>query len=53
MGLSISRKIARIHGGDLELISNDPGKICFLFTIPALEAPRGAASKRVAFGVSS
>jgi signal transduction histidine kinase len=53
MGLSISRKIARIHGGDLELISNDAGKICFLFTIPALEAPQGAASKRVAFGVSS
>jgi signal transduction histidine kinase len=53
MGLSISRKIARIHGGDLELISNDPGKICFLLTIPALEAPRSAVSKRVALGVSS
>ena len=53
MGLSISRKIARIHGGDLELISNDPGKVCFLFTIPALEAPRSAVSKRVALGVSS
>jgi hypothetical protein len=35
------------------LISNDPGKICFLFTIPALEAPRSAVSKRVALGVSS
>jgi len=52
MGLSISRKIARIHGGDLELISNDPRKICFLFTMPALEVPRGAASKREAVQAS-
>ena len=52
MGLSISRKIARIHGGDLELVSNDPGKICFLLTIPALESPQSPVSKRVAVEVS-
>lgn len=39
MGLSIARKIARIHGGDLELVSNEPGSICFLLTIPEIEAP--------------
>lgn len=53
MGLSIARKIARIHGGDLELISNEPHNICFLLTIPEIEAPGNHLPRGVALQSSS
>jgi signal transduction histidine kinase len=38
LGLSIARKIARVHGGDLELMSNVPQRICFSLTLPIPES---------------
>ena len=34
LGLAIARNIARAHGGDVTLCSNQPGKICFLISLP-------------------
>lgn len=53
MGLSIARKIARIHGGDLELVSNEPRNVRFLLTIPEIEAPRDYVQRGVAVHTSS
>lgn len=33
LGLAISRNIARSHGGDLQLTSNESGRICFTMTL--------------------
>ena len=46
LGLAITRNIARSHGGDLQLTSNETGKICFTLTIgiskaEAVEEVRG------------
>lgn len=44
LGLAITRNIARSHGGDLQLTSNETGKICFTLTlgITKAEAVEGA-----------
>lgn len=34
LGLSISRKIAELHGGSLELTVNEPGRVRFVLRIP-------------------
>jgi two-component system sensor kinase FixL len=34
VGLSISRRIIRSHGGDLTVRSNESGGACFTFTLP-------------------
>ncbi len=34
LGLAIARNIARAHGGDLVLSSNQPGQVCFSIQIP-------------------
>ncbi len=34
LGLSIARNIARAHGGDIVLSSNQPQRICFSLTLP-------------------
>jgi two-component system, NtrC family, sensor histidine kinase HydH len=34
LGLAIARNIARAHGGELILCSNQPERICFLMTLP-------------------
>ncbi len=35
LGLAIARNIARLHGGELTLSDNRPGRVCFSMTIPA------------------
>jgi signal transduction histidine kinase len=40
LGLAIARNIARAHGGDLVLATNEPGRICFSMSLPAT---KGAA----------
>jgi two-component system sensor histidine kinase PilS (NtrC family) len=34
LGLAIARNIAKIHGGDLVLSANEPGRVCFALTFP-------------------
>jgi len=34
LGLAIARNIARGHGGDLVLLANEPGRVCFSMTFP-------------------
>lgn len=34
LGLAIARNIARAHGGDLTLCSNQPERVCFSMTLP-------------------
>jgi signal transduction histidine kinase len=34
LGLAIARNIAKIHGGDLVLSANEPGRVCFTLTFP-------------------
>ena len=34
LGLAIVRNIVRAHGGDLELIRNEPARVCFSITFP-------------------
>jgi signal transduction histidine kinase len=36
LGLAVARNIARAHGGDLVLSANDPGRVCFSMTLPAV-----------------
>ena len=36
LGLAIARGIARAHGGDLSLSINEPDRVCFALTIPAM-----------------
>jgi len=33
LGLAISRNVARGHGGDLQVVRNDPGRVCFAMTL--------------------
>ena len=35
LGLAIARNIARAHGGDVALSTNEPGRVCFSIQIPA------------------
>lgn len=35
LGLAIARNIARAHGGDLNLSTHEPGRVCFALTLPA------------------
>jgi len=35
LGLAIARNIARAHGGDVVLTTNEPGRVCFSIQIPA------------------
>ena len=35
LGLPIARNIARAHGGDVVLGSNEPGRVCFSIEIPS------------------
>lgn len=37
LGLAIARNIARAHGGDVVLIANEPGQVCFSIRIPSTE----------------
>lgn len=38
LGLAIARNIARAHGGELELSSNQPDNICFCLRLPAAKS---------------
>jgi signal transduction histidine kinase len=38
LGLAIARNIARAHGGDVVLITNEPGRVCFSISIPSTNA---------------
>jgi signal transduction histidine kinase len=49
MGLSIARKIARAHGGDLALVANDPHRICFSLILPSAQVQ---SQSRVQEGVT-
>jgi len=40
LGLAIARNIARGHGGDLVLLENRLGKVCFCISLPANGQPR-------------
>jgi signal transduction histidine kinase len=35
LGLAIARNIARAHGGDVELVANELGQVCFSIRIPS------------------
>jgi signal transduction histidine kinase len=39
LGLSVSREIARAHGGDLALKSDRPGEVQFSLSMPIAENP--------------
>lgn len=45
LGLAIARNIARAHGGDLSVSSNQPDNICFCLRLPAAKAVAGEAIK--------
>jgi two-component system, NtrC family, sensor histidine kinase HydH len=45
LGLAIARNIARAHGGDLSISSNQPGNICFCLRLPAAKAVAEEAIK--------
>ena len=36
LGLSLSKEIARAHGGELSLHAADPGEVCFRLQLPAM-----------------
>jgi signal transduction histidine kinase len=38
LGLAISRKIARAHGGDLQLLRNETDRVRFTLTLPSRES---------------
>jgi two-component system, NtrC family, sensor histidine kinase HydH len=42
LGLAIARNIARAHGGELSLASNQPDNICFSLRLPAARAEMAA-----------
>lgn len=46
LGLAIARNIARAHGGDLILCSNQPDRICFLMSLP-VSTSRAAGANHV------
>jgi len=41
LGLPIARNIARAHGGDVVLGSNEPGRVCFSIEIPSRGSQAG------------
>ena len=43
LGLAIARNIARAHGGDLSVASNQPDNICFCLRLPAAKATAAPA----------
>jgi signal transduction histidine kinase len=45
LGLAIARNIARAHGGDLSIASNQPDNICFCLRLPAAKAVADEAIK--------
>ncbi len=45
LGLAIARNIARAHGGDLSICSNQPGNICFCLRLPAATAVAGGETR--------
>jgi signal transduction histidine kinase len=47
LGLSLSREIARAHGGDLQLDPGAPGEVVFSLTLPGQQTPNsiGAVGK--------
>lgn len=45
LGLAIARNIARAHGGDLSICSNQPDNICFCLRLPAAKAVADEATK--------
>lgn len=53
LGLAIARNIARAHGGEITLCSNQPERICFLMTLPAATSePAGANHLQVQDGAN-
>jgi signal transduction histidine kinase len=44
LGLAIARNIARAHGGDLTLCSNQPNHICFLMSLPVSTSQAAGAN---------
>ena len=47
LGLAIARNIAKIHGGDLVLSANEPGRVCFALTFPVTNKDSQPASALV------
>jgi signal transduction histidine kinase len=45
LGLAIARNIARAHGGDLSISSNQPDNICFCLRLPAAKAAADEGTK--------
>lgn len=45
LGLAIARNIARVHGGDLSICSNQPDNICFCMRLPAAKAVADEGTK--------
>jgi two-component system, NtrC family, sensor histidine kinase HydH len=45
LGLAIARNIARAHGGELSLCSNEPDNICFCLRLPAATAVVGGGTR--------
>jgi two-component system, NtrC family, sensor histidine kinase HydH len=45
LGLAIARNIARAHGGDLSISSNQPDNICFCLRLPAAKAVADEGTK--------
>jgi signal transduction histidine kinase len=45
LGLAIARNIARAHGGDLSISSNQPDNICFCLRLPAATGVADRAAK--------
>ena len=46
LGLAIARNIAKAHHGDLRLAVNEPGRVCFVFELPATEEVPEAAQEQ-------
>jgi two-component system sensor histidine kinase HydH len=47
LGLAIVHNIVRAHGGDVELVRNEPARVCFSITLPV-----GAVAENVTTGKS-
>ena len=41
LGLAISQSIARAHGGELALVANEEGRVCFALTLPECSKEEG------------
>ena len=44
LGLAISRNIAAAHGGELSVLANQAGRVCFGITLPAARATQAAGA---------